>query len=268
VFVVFKSFAMDGSRFDAWSRAFADAHSRRGLTRLLAGLALGGAFALRERAETAAKHKRHKKRHRSGSPLSQPAPPAPPPGPTCRDKVQNGAETDVDCGGPDCPRCLTGQHCATHLDCATAICTQGVCHDCLNEGLECGADFNGDCACDRGNCTSNVGRTVTTCADCVAPWVCLLPDCYPPCGSSESCAAAPAVQQDACRGNTATCGRGGQCFLTVAGEGRCGIPTATGSCGCRTDQECAGHGAGAFCVRITGTHCTGCASGTFCATPA
>ncbi len=31
-----------------------------------------------------------------------------PPAPTCDDGVQNGQETGVDCGGPDCPACPTG----------------------------------------------------------------------------------------------------------------------------------------------------------------
>lgn len=34
--------------------------------------------------------------------------PPPPPTPTCTDGIQNGNETGVDCGGPDCPSCNTG----------------------------------------------------------------------------------------------------------------------------------------------------------------
>src|SRR5688500_5116573 len=31
-----------------------------------------------------------------------------PPAPTCADGAKNGAEHDVDCGGPSCPRCADG----------------------------------------------------------------------------------------------------------------------------------------------------------------
>ena len=34
--------------------------------------------------------------------------PCPPPPPTCNDGIQNGQETGVDCGGPDCDPCNTG----------------------------------------------------------------------------------------------------------------------------------------------------------------
>jgi mannan endo-1,4-beta-mannosidase len=52
---------MDGSHIDALSRALVEARSRRDVTRLLSGLAVGGAVALRNRSETAAK-KKHKKK--------------------------------------------------------------------------------------------------------------------------------------------------------------------------------------------------------------
>ena len=29
-------------------------------------------------------------------------------GPTCTDGIQNGQETGIDCGGPDCPSCPLG----------------------------------------------------------------------------------------------------------------------------------------------------------------
>ena len=47
-----------------------------------------------------------------------------PPGPTCTDGIQNQGESDIDCGGP-CPRCVTGQTCASGDDCASAFCCTG-----------------------------------------------------------------------------------------------------------------------------------------------
>lgn len=41
---------------------------------------------------------------------------------TCFDGNQNGTETDVDCGGNDCPRCYAGEACASSDDCATGKC--------------------------------------------------------------------------------------------------------------------------------------------------
>ncbi|AKT41416.1 hypothetical protein [Chondromyces crocatus] len=51
----------------------------------------------------------------------------PPPG-TCRDGIQNGTETDVDCGGLYCERCREGQHCRENYDCKKGVCAGGVCH--------------------------------------------------------------------------------------------------------------------------------------------
>jgi hypothetical protein len=48
---------MDGSQFDALSRALVANHSRRVLTRVLAGIALGGAFTVPALREAAAKRK-------------------------------------------------------------------------------------------------------------------------------------------------------------------------------------------------------------------
>jgi hypothetical protein len=45
----------------------------------------------------------------------------------CADGMQNGAETDVDCGGSDCPSCLIGDGCETSRDCSAGECTSGTC---------------------------------------------------------------------------------------------------------------------------------------------
>jgi len=46
---------------------------------------------------------------------------------TCEDGVQNAAETDVDCGGADCPKCGLGGACAGDPDCGVGVCLQDVC---------------------------------------------------------------------------------------------------------------------------------------------
>jgi len=46
--------------------------------------------------------------------------------PTCTDKVKNGNETDIDCGGPTCPACPLGKKCVKQDDCA-GICKGSLC---------------------------------------------------------------------------------------------------------------------------------------------
>src|SRR5262245_58887348 len=45
------------------------------------------------------------------------------PAPTCRDGIQNGTETDLDCGGPVCPPCGAGSKCSAQTDCKDGVCT-------------------------------------------------------------------------------------------------------------------------------------------------
>ena len=47
--------------------------------------------------------------------------------PTCSDKVKNATETDVDCGGLNCPTCAIGKKCGGNADCASGQCKAGIC---------------------------------------------------------------------------------------------------------------------------------------------
>jgi hypothetical protein len=48
---------------------------------------------------------------------------------SCDDGVQNGNETDVDCGG-ECEKCSLGQRCVQNMDCAPKMtCENGSCTD-------------------------------------------------------------------------------------------------------------------------------------------
>jgi Cys-rich repeat protein len=46
----------------------------------------------------------------------------------CMDHLQDGAETDVDCGGGTCPACATGKKCNVNTDCITSSCNNGLCN--------------------------------------------------------------------------------------------------------------------------------------------
>ncbi len=76
--------------------------------------------------------------------------------PTCFDGIQNGRETDVDCGGP-CEPCGVGRACNVNEDCVTDYCVNNVCRrlTCQNKSIFCndnmktcgeaGVDCGGPC---------------------------------------------------------------------------------------------------------------------------
>ena len=72
----------------------------------------------------------------------------------CGDSRQNGAETDVDCGGPTCPPCADGLGCGAAADCESGVCADGGgsfkcqvadCDDGVSNGGETGVDCGGPC---------------------------------------------------------------------------------------------------------------------------
>jgi len=96
---------------------------------------------------------------------------------TCASGVQDGSETDVDCGGGACPACADGQTCVIDADCQGGACSHGrcgpapPCENGVKDGLETDTDCGGptceycaagagcrgddDCAsglCGRGRC--------------------------------------------------------------------------------------------------------------------
>lgn len=77
----------------------------------------------------------------------------------CSDGVRDADETDVDCGGAVCPRCLAGQACGVGVDCASGRCGRGQCERCTiafapqatfkaGDGPLAIADLNGDRSAD------------------------------------------------------------------------------------------------------------------------
>jgi len=84
------------------------------------------------------------------------------PTPTCSDGIQNGLETGVDCGGPDCPACPTCDDgvqngSETGVDCGGPDCLAcPTCNDGIQNGDETGVDCGGpDCPpCNPGGSTT------------------------------------------------------------------------------------------------------------------
>ncbi len=52
--------------------------------------------------------------------------------PTCTDGVKNGVETDVDCGGLNCPGCDAGKTCICDGDCVSECCRENRCMEALS----------------------------------------------------------------------------------------------------------------------------------------
>ena len=104
------------------------------------------------------------------------APPADP----CRDRVRDGDETDVDCGGTCAVHCPGGAACSNDGDCQTGRCTAGVCAapscaDGVRDGFELAVDCGNGCpGCPTGTaCANNADCASGVCSlTCAAPGTC------------------------------------------------------------------------------------------------
>jgi formylglycine-generating enzyme required for sulfatase activity len=68
----------------------------------------------------------------------------------CINGVQDGTETDVDCGGATCPKCADGKRCDDDASCKNGwcnggICTEPRCDDGVKNGFESDVDCGGPC---------------------------------------------------------------------------------------------------------------------------
>jgi hypothetical protein len=104
---------------------------------------------------------------------------------SCADGVQNGAESDVDCGGGACTRCAKGKGCTYDADCASGLCHLSdhvcggpTCDDKRKDGDETDVDCGASCP----PCAISAECRVD--ADCVSkacysgrPQRCLLDHC-------------------------------------------------------------------------------------------
>jgi hypothetical protein len=85
---------------------------------------------------------------------------------SCTDQVLSDDETDVDCGGPDCVPCDSGQGCQIGSDCSSGtcegdVCQAGQCEDGIQNGDETDADCGGS------SCPScGPGQGCSTDTDC------------------------------------------------------------------------------------------------------
>lgn len=100
------------------------------------------------------------------------------PADTCQDRVKDGDESDVDCGG-SCRTCKSGEQCSGAADCESGACDGGACRapscsDGVRDGFESDVDCGGSC----GGCALE-GR-------CFSSGDCASGQCGEPCQSQNS----------------------------------------------------------------------------------
>ncbi len=186
---------------------------------------------------------------------------------TCSDTLQDGEETDIDCGGVQCPtRCAIGQHCKVASDCQSKscddvmkICRSPSCTDMAQNGTETDVDCGGTCTTKCGDgkgcatgpdCQSNVcnaGKCAApTCTDVAKNGTETDVDCggsCPSCANQKACKVAGDCQSGHCQGMvcvaascTDTVKNGSETDVDCGGS-QCG-PCGTGKvCGVTTDCQ-------------------------------
>ena len=159
----------------------------------------------------------------SGSTTSSPWPT--PRAANCKDKMQNGDETDVDCGGSTCPTCADSKKCKTNTDCTSGLCDTSVtpnvckaapshCSDNTKSGDETDVDCGGSCPT---KCADSKGCTKA--GDCTSG-VCTRSQC-----------AAPSCTDGVKNGTETDVDCGGSCTKCATGKGCAkNADCATGTC--------------------------------------
>ncbi|HEY1585426.1 MAG TPA: hypothetical protein VGH63_07025, partial [Polyangia bacterium] len=183
-------------------------------------------------------------------------------GTLCADGVKDGKETDTDCGGPACNKCLGGKNCDGNGDCLSNIC--GVNQICAASLCENGIKDPGETDTDCGGTTcSGCGLTKACLAgtDCLSHFcnavslTCVADQCHDgtkngsesdtdcggTCGNTCKVGQTCKLAADCASG---TCGANNTCVATQCMDGQ--------KDGAETDKDCGG-----------GT-CPGCALGLGC----
>ena len=151
---------------------------------------------------------------------------------SCFDKVKNGDETDVDCGG-SCPGCIVANTCSKNSDCVSGNCIDGICCDsnCFGTCRSCAqattTQPNGTCApvsdgqqstsgcTTEGKACSSIGCVATSCFDKVKSGDETDVDCG---GACPGCVVAN------------TCSKNSDCASSNCVDGICCAPNCSGTC--------------------------------------
>ena len=147
--------------------------------------------------------------------------------PACDDGVQNGDETDVDCGGACGSSCVVGESCVIDDDCETMLCESSVCaapDDCSN-GLQDDPETDVDCGGLCGPTCMN-GQTCNDGDDCVSNL------CHP----QDNVCVAPSCNDGVQDESDVDCG--GACGPTCEDGDHCLVNGDCVSDACSDDEEC------------------------------
>jgi len=137
---------------------------------------------------------------------------------TCMNLKKDGSETDVDCGGPDCPGCPLNWFCVENNDCLSLSCSLGACIESscddgsLNQDetdVDCGGKVCPKCP-DGKQCTTGLDCVSSSCKQGVCG------ECIADC-TDKQCG------NDGCGGACGTCGLDGYCNegACAVGDGHC-----------------------------------------------
>jgi subtilisin-like proprotein convertase family protein len=173
--------------------------------------------------------------------------------PNCSDGVQNGVETDIDCGGLDCDACAPGKSCVENDDCTFNICDEN--NLCLCEAGY-ADDGAGDCA-DVDECTEATAgcHADATCTNTDGGFTC---ECNSPLvGDGFNCVDPSDCTDDPnkCAANATCTDQGDGTSLCVCDTGHAGdgltcadVDECTeGTAGCHADATCTNTDGGFTC---------------------
>jgi hypothetical protein len=174
--------------------------------------------------------------------------------PTCTDTLQDGHETDVDCGGTDCMPCPAKDKCVLPADCLSKNCVGGVClaatdTDGITNATETDKDCGGGFLADgTANPSSDgapvcaVGKLCVIGSDC-SQGVCAITPVSLDGGTSDAAAPDGGVTAKTCQAATATDGvkndseTGKDCGGALLADGTTNV-ASDGAPACGAGQGC------------------------------
>jgi hypothetical protein len=173
--------------------------------------------------------------------------------PTCTDRIKNGTESDIDCGGELCARCDINRSCAGSPDCASSICMNGFCQAATcTDGIKNGTETDIDCG--GGSCPRcDIAQTCSSAMDCTSTicnnGYCKAPTCKDGIKNGDE------TDTDCGGGACSQCGAGricitsSDCTSSVCNNGYCQAALCTDGFknGVETDIDCGG-GTCAACI--------------------
>jgi hypothetical protein len=197
--------------------------------------------------------------------------------PTCTDLIRNNQETDIDCGGPNCPACAEGRRCLVTSDCGPnqGSCVAGICsnaaacgdsvRDFSESDVDCGGPSCGKCA---------VGKHCNAVTDCVSGASCVGGTCLVP-TCSDRVRNGQETDVD-CGGPTCGgCAEGRTCSVTSdcgPNQGSCVAGRCSNAAACgdsmrdfsESDVDCGGPSCAKCALGMQCNKITDCVSGTSC----